>query len=149
MSTASKVKQDDLMALVSYVKVKKVINGGTNLDVVDVDTGLEYSVNGKPVVEKMESANQFDKTSKLTKTGLAELLPSLINRPFTVSFIKADGSTRVLRGRLVDSKERALGYAKVKDLEADKADKSGGLRQVDLRQIQYIISDGIKYELKK
>lgn len=144
--TPSKVKVDDLMAFVNYVKVNQVLAGGEELIVTDLDHNTrKIKIAGKDLVENSLSADQSEETVKVSKTEAAEILISLHNRPFTVSFEKADGKERVLRGRLIKH-EALLGRSMVEDLD-ESADKNR-VRQVDHRTINFIVVEGVKYQVK-
>jgi hypothetical protein len=141
----SKVNSGDLMALVYFVKVQSVQERGEYLVVTDVDQDQgPINVRGKTLVENSFSADQFSETEKVTKTAAAELLVNSFNRPFKVCYTKQDGEERVLRGRLIQP-EPLLGRSMVEDLDADKKNR---VRQVDHRTIQWLIVEGVKYEVK-
>lgn len=142
----SKVKDNDLMAFVNYVKVKKVNANGEELIVAPLDkNSKDIRITGLDLVVNALSADQFEDTEKVNKTEAAEILISSHNRPFTVSFEKLDGSERVIRGRLIKP-EPLLGRSMVEDL--DETDKKNRVRQVDHRTINYIIVSGTKFEVK-
>jgi hypothetical protein len=144
----SKVKANDLMAFVNYVKVKQVLAGGEELIVTDLDHNKkDIKISGKDLVANSLSADQYDATEKVTKTEAAEILITLHNRPFTVSFEKADGSERLLRGRLVKH-EALLGRSMVEDLDEPADTPKGRVRQVDHRTLKFIICEGVKYLVK-
>lgn len=145
---ASKVGTNDLMAFVNYVKVKQVLAGGEELIVTDLDHNKrDIKIAGKDLIENSLSADQFTATEKVTKTEAAEILISLHNRPFTVSFQKADKSERVLRGRLIKH-EALLGRSMVEDLDESPDAAKGRIRQVDHREINWIVVEGVKYIVK-
>lgn len=137
------VKSNDLMAFVYYATVSKKL--GTNLEVKNVDDDINFSVQGKQLIERGFSADRFSEEVKISKTKAAEILVSSYNRPFTVCFDKQEGEERTLRGRLVHP-EPLLGRSMVEDLDLPK-DKHR-LRQVDHRTIKYLIVDGVKYVVK-
>ena len=144
----SKVSTNDLMAFVNYVKVKQVLNGGEELIVEDLDHNRrQIKISGKDLIRNSLSADQFTDTEKVTKTEAAEILISLHNRPFTVSFNKADKSERVLRGRLIKH-EALLGRSMVEDLDEPADSKKGRVRQVDHREVNWIIVEGVRYVVK-
>lgn len=158
MADPKKVKQGDLMAITTYVKVEKVSKGGELLAVRDVESGTQFDINGKPLVEKMGSADQYTEVKKLTKTAAAELLITKFNTPITVRFIKQgdpvtingvkyhkDGEARVLRGKIVGI-EPLLGRTQFIDLDITSGHP---LRLVDHRTIEWFIVDNVKYEVKK
>ena len=144
----SKVKANDLMAFVNYVKVKQVLAGGEELIVTDLDHNKkDIKISGKDLVANSLSADQSETVEKVTKTEAAEILITLHNRPFTVSFEKADGSERLLRGRLVKH-EALLGRSMVEDLDEPADTPKGRVRQVDHRTIKFIVCEGVKYLVK-
>lgn len=139
---ADKVKTNDLMAFVYYAKVKKV--DFNCLEVHDLDADVDFGVDGRALIERSYSADQYQEEIKITKTRAAELLISSYNRPLTVCFEKLDGEERLLRGRLIVP-EPLLGRSKVEDLDLDGGHR---MRLVDHRTIKYLIVDGIKYIVK-
>lgn len=144
----SKVSNNDLMAFVNYVKVKQVLDGGEELIVTDLDHNKrDIKITGRDLIENSLSADQFVEIEKVTKTEAAEILISLHNRPFTVSFNKADKSERLLRGRLIKH-EALLGRSMVEDLDEPLDNPKGRIRQVDHREIRWLVVEGIKYVVK-
>ena len=137
------IKQGDLILTLSWSKVKRVHDD--ELSLVDVDSGMDFQMLGKSLIDACQSADSSDSTVKATKTKLAEVLVSSFNRPITVCFTKADGSERILRGRLVKP-EPLLGRSSVEDLELPKGKR---LRLVDHRSIKWITVGGVKHTLKK
>lgn len=138
------IKENDIMAIVYYVKVKKTFSA---YEIVTENLDLQnhlMSVRGKELLESAFSADQFTEEIKVTKTQAAELLIHATNRPFTVSFVKTDGTNRVLRGKLI-CPEPLLGRSMVEDLDEESDHK---LRQVDHRTIEYLILEGTKYVVK-
>lgn len=136
------VKENDLMAIVTYVHVTRV--GRDKLDVHDVDRNSDFQVIGDELVKSMYSADQYDDVQNTTLTAVAEKLSTSYNVPFTVEFVKKEGETRKLRGRLVKT-EPILGRCYVEDLDIKEAHK---LRQVDNRTIISLIVGGVKYVVK-
>jgi hypothetical protein len=138
-----KLNKDELIAFTYYGKIKSNSNG-SNICVYDVDHKREFFVNGKDLIESAMSADQHDEEEKIAKTKVAEILINAHNRPLSVCFEKADGTERILRGRLVAS-EPLLGRSKVEDL--DIKDKNR-IRLVDHRTLRWLILDGKKYVVK-
>lgn len=144
----SKVKANDVMAFVNYVKVKSVTAGGAELIVTDLDHNKrDIKITCTDLIKNSLSADQFDSTEKVTKTEAAEILITLHNRPFTVSFLKADKSERILRGRLIKH-EALLGRSMVEDLDEPSDSPKGRVRQVDHREINWLVVEGVKYVVK-
>ncbi len=139
----SKIENNDLMALVYWVKVKKAASG--ELLVTDLDNSGDIVVRGKELIENSFSSDRYSEELKVSKTQAAEILIHSANRPFTVSFDKQNGEERVLRGRLVRP-ESLLGRSMVEDLDID--DPKDRVRQVDHRTLNYLIVDGVKYTVK-
>lgn len=144
----NKVNKDDLMAFIYYVKVEKADMAREELLVQDLLSGSgTIRVNGKELIKNSLSADFFDKEESVTMTRLAEILCDSPNRPLTVCFIKKDGSQRKLRGRWL-GQEKMMGRSFCEDLDIQKTAKDDGVREVDHRSIQYLIVDGVKYNLK-
>lgn len=142
----NQIKQDDLMAFTYWGTVEDVNSSKKTLVVKDVDHGFEFQVRGKDLIENGFSADSHSEQKKVTKTAAAEMLIQAFNRPFSVCFKKADGSERILRGRLIKP-EPLLGRSMVEDL--DKPANSHRNRQVDHRTIQWIVLEGTKYVVRK
>lgn len=141
----AQIQTNDLMAIVHYVKVKHIIPGSFIFDGEDLDQyGNHIRINGKDLLERAFSADRYAQEEKVSKTQAAELLVTSVNRPFTVSFAKSDGSERILRGRLVRP-EPLLGRSMVEDLDEKTNNR---LRQVDHRTINWLIVEGTKYIVK-
>lgn len=136
------VKVGDIMTFTYYVKVKNATSD--RLIVEDLDhENSELQINGTELIQNALSANFFTETQKIGKTQAAEILVQSVNRPFSVSFVKADGTSRELIGRLIKP-EPLLGRSMVEDLELPKSEKNR-IRQVDHRTIEWIIVEGVKY----
>lgn len=141
----SKIKAGDLMAIIHYVKVKNVYPQTYEFHGVDVDQmDNNMRVNGKEILERAFSADQYEEEIRVTKTQAAEILIASPNRPFTVNFDKADGTPRTLRGRLLRP-EPLLGRSMVEDLDETSSNR---FRQVDHRTINWIVVEGTKYTVK-
>ena len=140
-----KIKVGDIVSLQYYTRVKSVANNGLTLLVNDLDDGKmsEIQVVGEHLIARSFSADQYHEEYRITKTQAAELLVGSVNRPFTVSFTKSDGTERVLRGRLIKP-EPLLGRSMVEDLET----AGERIRQVDHRTINWIVIEGTKYIVK-
>ena len=140
-----KVKLNDIMALVYWVKIVGTWNGGNDLKVKDIDSKEDFDVHGKSLVEKSFSADAYDKEEKVTMTAMAEKLVNAWNVPFTVEFKKTDNTIRKLRGKLLEP-EPLMGRSRVLDFDIETGTP---LRLVDHREIQSLILGNIKYVLKK
>jgi hypothetical protein len=142
----AKVKKDDLMAIIYYVKVKEAKKG--ELLVTDLQSNMgDIKVNGTDLIQNCMSADFYGKEEKVTMTRLADILTESPNRPLSVCFIKKDGTERILRGKWL-SEDRKMGRSNCEDLDVVKTDKEDGLRQVDHRTIQWLVVDGVRYVLK-
>lgn len=144
------IKGNDLMAFITYAKVKAVDADGLRLLVNDIN-GKEISIKGKDLIEGSFSADQYQEEQKVSKTQAAEILISSHNRPITVCFLKKDEKEptgekeRVLRGRLI-APEPLLGRSMMEDLDID--DGKSNVRLVDHRSLQWLVTDGVKYIVK-
>lgn len=139
---ASKIKNNDLMAIIHYVKVANVNSNKFEFYGIDLDNpSNNMKIQGKEIIESAFSADYFEEEQKITKMKAAEILVNSPNRPFTVNFTKTDGTERTLRGRLV-CPEPLLGRSMVEDLDENTGHN---LRQVDHRTINWLIVEGTKY----
>lgn len=143
MLNLDKLSGGDIIANVEYLTVKSKF--AQRITVKNIDTGLQFDINGRDLIEAALHSSQFDKVEKVTKTELAQKLTEAYNRPFTVVFDKSDGQERVLRGRLLSS-EPLMGRSHVEDLDVQDQNK---LRLVDHRTLKSLIVDNVKYTLKK
>lgn len=139
------VAAGDIMAFTYFVKVVSNYNSGESLVVEDVDRpGKRMRIDGTDLIAVSKSADQSHETISVSKTAAAEILVQSYGRPIAVAFIKADGSQRVMRCRLIRP-EPLLGRSMVEDLEADVKNR---VRQVDHRTIEWLVVDGTRYEVK-
>lgn len=145
MKQLQPIKPSDLMTFINWAKVVKVLDNEDKLVVEDLDTGTSITVEGKALIQYCSSADRYAQEEKVTKTRAAEILITSYNKPFTVAFIKQDGSERILRGRLITA-EPLLGRSMVEDLDVDR--KQHRQRQVDHRTIKWIIVENVKYLVK-
>jgi hypothetical protein len=136
------VAKNDLMAFVHYGVVTRTHYNG--LYVKDVDHGHEFMVQGKTLIDKAYSADEYNQTQNCSKTEAAELLVQAGIRPFTVVFVKSNGKERTLRGRLVRP-EPLLGRSMVEDLDLQNQER---VRQVDHRTIKSLVINKVKYVVK-
>jgi hypothetical protein len=136
----NKIKQGEKMSFTNYVTVDKIDKKSEMIEVTAVN-GSKFLVKGKELIEGFHSNSQFQKTEKLGMNALAEKLQTAGDKIFTVEYLKADKSKRVLTGHFLSS-EANLGRSNVRDLEISTGNS---MRQVDHRTIQSIIIDGTKY----
>jgi len=137
-------KVGDLVAVTFWTKVDRV-ESSDKLLVEDLDSGNKFHIQGKDLIDKTLSADEFSKIEKVTKTEMAEKLVSLYGKPFTVQFKKENGEIRTLRGKLVSS-EPLLGRSYVEDLDIPMGQYR--FRQADHRTILWLICDNVKYVVK-
>ena len=144
MTSPNKVSVGDLMCFPYWGEVEVVTSyrGDKVLTVKGLDD-RRFEIHGNPLIEKAFSADQYEEVKKVTKSEIAQILVDSFNVPFTVCFVKADGSDRVLRGRLLRH-EALMGRSYVEDLDID----GHNLRQVDHRNIKYLIVNNIRYVTK-
>ncbi|HEU4412487.1 MAG TPA: hypothetical protein VFS43_45010 [Polyangiaceae bacterium] len=149
-----RVKPNDLMAFVHFVRVLEVSPGGEAMKVHDLDHDRgDIEIGGRALVENALSADQYEEEVRVSMTRAAEVLVAAHNRPLTVCFVKQGskrtgegaGEPRVLRGRLVEP-NGLLGRSLCEDL--DLPETQNRLREVDHRTIKYLIVDGVKYVVK-
>lgn len=140
----SKVREEDYMQVVHFVKVVRN-DRGERLAVVDIDTGLEFGVNGPRLIERCLSADQYAKEVAMSRTKVVEILETCYNTPFTVCFDKQPDKSgkvveRTLRGRLI--KAAPFGRSIVEDIDITKGTP---IREVDHRTLKWLIVRGVKY----
>jgi len=137
------IKKGEILSSTLYMEV--LDKDGTSVKVRDSNKN-EFTVQGKGLIEKtMNSNTQFDTEEKVSRTQAVEALLTAGDTVFTVEFTKADGSDRVLVGRLINT-ENHMGRSNVEDLLTTDTHK---LRQVDHRTIKSLILRGVKYNVKK
>jgi len=136
------MKTKTIASITDYVLVKEV--RGDSIMVENLDTGTEFRITGKSLLDEMKSADEFSTVESVTKTKLAEILTTSYNIALQVKFEKANGEKRCIRGRLA-SHEPLMGRSYIEDL--DISDKKSRLRLVDHRTLEYVIVNGTKYVL--
>jgi hypothetical protein len=143
----SKVQTGDVMAIITYVKVKTVAPDKKSLLITDLDNGSgDISMQGAELIRNALSADRYEEEVQVGKLEAAEILITSHNRPLTVCFDKADGEERILRGRLVKH-EALLGRSMVEDLE--NPNPKDRVRLVDHRTLKWLVVDGVKYVVAK
>ncbi len=140
------IKPGDLMSFTYWGKVTEIDSETSRLYLENVDTGEEFSVCGKSLIEDSQSADIYDHIEIRPRRQIVDILIHSKRLPFTVSFIKKNGENRILKGRVICVREVNQGYIDVEDLEVD--DSENRHRQVDTRTIQYVIVSGTKYQVK-
>lgn len=144
---ASKIKVGDVVTITHFAKVRDIIKGGREINVVNLDLrDCDFWIRGTELVEQCMSADQFAKEIEVTRTQCVEKLMVSYNVPFTVCFDKADGSERVLRGRLIQP-EAVFGRSHVEDLEVDRSQNR--TRLVDHRTVKWLVVGNVKYTVTK
>lgn len=144
----TKVKVGDIMAVLHFVKVDRVLLGGEQISVKPVLSGSTtdgFHINGKTLIQDCLSADYYKEEQQVTMTKAAEILVGSVNCPFSVCFEKQDGEERILRGLLVRP-EPLLGRSLCRDLE--KKEEKEQFRLVDHRTILWIVVGGVKYSVK-
>jgi len=129
-----------------YGRVKRITpdcNSLTLENILEPDLGDEV-VNGHEKIAGMTSADYYAETVKVSRTLMSDILVAVINKPLTVFFVKQDGQERLLRGYSMGGKVR-MGRSNCVDLECKPDDN---IRQADHRTLKYLITGGVRYELK-
>lgn len=141
MTDLKKIKNGEILSSTMYLTVKGV--KGETVSVVD-SQGMEFDINGKDIIESLVSSSQYNKTEKVTRTAMAEILTSVGDSVFTCTFTKQDGSKRTLTGRLTNT-ENLLGRSNAIDLTITSGHN---VRQIDHRTLEELIYKGTRYTLK-
>lgn len=145
----NKVKKDHILAMIDFVKVNSA--SPNSMTVTNVDTGLQFEVNGHQLIQACLSADVFETEEKVTMTRLAEEVISSYNIPITVCFDKQpDKKTgkveeRIMRCRLIRP-EPLLGRSLVIDLDLPANEHRE--RQLDHRTLKWLIKNGTKFVKK-
>lgn len=143
-----KIQTGEFLSTTMYLEVLSKNDKDGSIEVKD-SFGRTFTIKGKQLIEQtMTSANQFDKEDKVTRTKAAEVLSSVGDKAFTVTFNKADGTERVLTGRMLES-ETLMGRAQVFDLALPDGPKGRNQRQVDYRELKSVVLNGTKFTVKK
>ena len=116
----AKIELNDVMRMISYVKVKEVHPAGEHLLVEDLLKGGEFTVDGSDMIRELESTGYVAETLRINKTQMAMILVSTRGVPFTVVFKKKDGEIRTLRGYFL-SHEVMFGKSLCIDLDLHHA----------------------------
>ena len=135
------IKEGEFLSVTEYYKV--VSKRKDSILVVN-QHGQEIEVTGIDLIESFNSAGQYIETKKVGKHEMVEALHNAKDTVFTVCFIKKDGSERILVGHLKGI-EAHLGRTEVIDLEVPVGDKTFGIRQIDNREIQWVVINNTKY----
>lgn len=138
----------DIVYYQTYSRVLdiRVNRGGleTELELIDLDTNRVSYMSGNELTSRLVLANAVVRTEYMTRTELATRLTEAGPLPFTVTFTKADGTTRRLRGSLLHA-EPLLGRSYVRDLDNSMDDR---VRLVDHRTLQELVINNVRYLLK-
>ncbi len=136
------IKPGERLSMTYYLDVQSV--GGDELKVKD-QNGMTFTIRGKNLIENtIQSASQFDKTEKLSRTQIVEILMNARDRVLTANYIKQDGTERTIVCHLIDS-ENTMGRSNVHDLEVTSGHP---IRQIDHRTINWLIINNTKYQVK-
>jgi hypothetical protein len=134
---------------VSLTQYLEVVSTNPNTETIEalMQDGTPITIRGKELVETMASNSQYEETRKVGKHDLASVLQRAGDKVFTVCYLKADKSERILTGYFV-SAEPNLGRTQVIDLEVDPKDKTKGFRLIDNREVKWIVLNNVKYTSK-
>jgi len=111
----------------------------------DLKDQTEFFIEGADLLGAMVSTDQFQEEVTIALTDVIALMVNAGEKPFTVCFVKKDGSERTLRG-VVTRVEGLLGRSTVIDLEVTRGTP---LRQVDHRTVTWLVLDGVKYKVRR
>lgn len=153
----AKVKQGDLMAILTWVRVNSNNAAKTkrnywdeetqrHLLVTDLDKDSEHviKVSGEDLIANMFSADYFSETKQVNKTDLVTTFIHSFNVPMTVVADTSKEKDRVFRCRLIKS-DPLFGKSMVEDLDKAKNDR---LRWIMHENIKSLIVQGTKYVIK-
>lgn len=132
------MKKNDVIGVMRYYKV--VGKEGDVVKLEDIYKGNLLVDNVDDLEDFISNPSTFDKTLKVPKSELLNILSNAGPLPFTIEFIKQNGDHRVLLGTFVGP-EPHFGRSIVRDLEMKE------IRQVDNRTVESLIINNIKYEV--
>lgn len=133
----------ELISLTIYAEVES--KDYTKLVCRDLQNGQTYELSGFDILSRLNSADTFINIQEISRTEMANKLLDAGDSVFTVVFVKQDGESRTLRGRLITS-DQFMGRAMVEDL--DLSSSLSNIRQVDLRTLKSLIIGNVKYVVK-
>lgn len=149
---AKKLAEGDIISKIIYAKVTKLDIKFTGFhaaqlvaECTDLDDGTQFWMEGEELIGTCLSTDVYESTIKLPLTELATTFTKVGTRPFTVGFIKQDGTERLLRGRMVRP-DNVLGQSLVQDLDIQSIGQNP-LRTVDHRSIKFLIVSNTFYGL--
>lgn len=140
-------KEGDFVSITKYGTIAKTFKErGREVIQIKGSDGRMFDVKGDKLVEDLINGSDFDKVVNTNLTEMATILSNSNGAPFTVEFLKKDGSLRSLRGILVRP-EPVLGRCIVIDVDESIETGTTQFRQVDNRTIKSLIIRGVKYDL--
>lgn len=112
-----------------------------------------YRIYSTPVASlparQVKLSSKAKQTAKISRVKALEMMKNNKGRFFTVTFIKKDGTTRVLNGIYVkDQIPSQLGYVLVKDAKLMKTKAKEQIRNVNLQTLATIKIAGNTYQVK-
>jgi hypothetical protein len=127
----------------TYSLVGKVANKGTLVaPVSQLGTPTTSTITGR--VKKVKAPKAPMTTQKISRTKALDLIQNSNGKFFTVTFIKKDGSRRVLNGQYTpDMGVSPLGYILVKDISAVRKKEVKTVKNVNLQTIESIRLDNV------
>lgn len=132
--------------IVAFTKYAKVLeDDGDTILAMDLDSEKKFKIKGNSIRSSFKSSDSFTNSYNMSRTDIVQKLINAGDTPFTVVFVKKDGKTRTLRGRLCKGSETIDGRSQVEDLDKKQSDR---IRQVDHRTIKSLIIDGARYIAK-
>lgn len=136
-----------VVARIVYEKVDGLAGPADDIGyafVVDLDRGDRYVL---PFYDLAGcySADLHEETQPCGPRELADALMLAGDRPFTVEFLKKDGTPRTLRGHLI-STDHARGSSLVVDLDLPVG---GNIRQVDHATLRSLVVNNVRRALRE
>lgn len=169
-----KIKKGSVLSNTLYLTVEAV---GPNSITVKDQTGLTFAVNGKQLIEGMNSADQFTETKTVSMTEAASVLENAGDTVFMCSFNKMANEETVaealgklsvtdlttpktlkkhLKSLLVGEERILVGHlinseaklGRSSVVDLNIAKGQHNVRLIDHRQINFIVIKGVKYIVK-
>jgi hypothetical protein len=170
-----KIETGEILAVTYYTKVKK--KDGETLILEDLDRGTELSINGKDLIETMQSSSQYDTEEKVSLTRIVDILKHTKGSLFTVCYNKKvsendvnEALSSINKGKILSNdeikrtvkeaykgEERILtgfltfiesDFGRSHAIDLSISPEKNRVRQIDHRTINWLIVNNVKYYTK-
>lgn len=109
------------------------------------EDGMEWTIGASIVAGECYAADSWSDEVRVSQTEMARALHDCGDLVFKARFTKADGSERVLVGRM-RARDELMGRAQVLDLNVPRGEHAQ--RQIDYRTLHELVVGGVHYTLR-